>query len=179
MATAVDRIELHNPKGYQEKLSSLLAGRNPLDVLAETPEMLAKIVADHSTAELRTRPFEGKWTPLEVLGHLADAEWVFGYRIRAILCDERPTLIGMDQERWVDRQRHNAAAPAELLATFSELRRFNLTLWRQMTPADLERCGQHAERGPESLGMMLRMEAGHDLSHIDQMRRYLAVVRAG
>ncbi len=175
--TIGDHIELHNPKGYQEKLSGLSGGRNPIDVLAQTPEVLAKIVADHSAAEMRTRPFEGKWTPLEVLGHLADSEWVFGYRIRTILCDERPRIIGMDQERWVARLRHNDAEPAEVLRMFTELRRFNLVLWRRMTAADLERCGEHAERGPESLGLMLRMEAGHDLSHIDQIRRYLAAVR--
>jgi hypothetical protein len=34
----------------------------------------------------------------------------------------------------------------------------------------------HNERGPESLGLMLCMNAGHDLSHIDQLTRYLAAI---
>jgi hypothetical protein len=45
-----------------------------------------------------------------------------------------------------------------------------------MPPADLQRTGQHNERGPESLGVMLRMLAGHDLSHLDQIARYIHAV---
>ena len=96
-----------------------------------------------------------------------------------ILCEDRPKLLGMDQEKWVIGQKHNLREPAELLALFRELRKGNLALWRSMKPADLERVGLHDERGPESLGLMLRMNAGHDLSHIDQITRYLAVVHGG
>jgi hypothetical protein len=46
-----------------------------------------------------------------------------------------------------------------------------------MSPADLQRTGQHNERGPESLAVMLRMLAGHDLSHLDQIARYIRAVR--
>jgi hypothetical protein len=46
-----------------------------------------------------------------------------------------------------------------------------------MSAADLQRTGQHNERGPESLGVMLRMVAGHDLSHRDQLTRYIQAVR--
>ena len=50
----------------------------------------------------------------------------------------------------------------------------NLRIWRGLTPEDLKRAGQHNERGSEALGQMLPMLAGHDLSHLDQIRRYLA-----
>jgi hypothetical protein len=46
-----------------------------------------------------------------------------------------------------------------------------------MSPADLQRTGQHNERGPESLGVIFRMMAGHDLSHLDQVGRYIQAVR--
>ena len=43
--------------------------------------------------------------------------------------------------------------------------------------ANLQRTGQHNERGPESLAVMLPMMAGHDLSHLDQITRYIRAVR--
>jgi len=46
-----------------------------------------------------------------------------------------------------------------------------------MLPADLQRTGQNSERGLESLGVMLRMLAGHDLSHRDQLTRHIQAVR--
>jgi len=66
------------------------------------------------------------------------------------------------------RQRHNEREPSELVEMFRTMRQFNLALWKRMSPADLQRNGLHNERGPESLGVMLPMIAGHDLSHLDQ-----------
>jgi hypothetical protein len=50
----------------------------------------------------------------------------------------------------------------------------NQDLW---VAAELERTCQHNERGPESLGEMLRLLAGYDLSHLDQITRHIQAVR--
>ena len=42
-----------------------------------------------------------------------------------------------------------------------------------MTRADLQRSGVHEKRGVETLSRMIRITAGHDLCHLDQMTRYL------
>jgi hypothetical protein len=58
------------------------------------------------------------------------------------------------------------------------MRSYNMHIWRNLTDADKARGGLHNERGRETLGVMVRMEAGHDLSHIDQITRYIAAVKA-
>lgn len=176
MAIANQGVEIADPARYRSRVLDLLGNRDPLDVLAETPGALAGIVRTHSADTLRTRPFEGKWTPTEVIGHLVDTEWTYGFRLRVILCEDRPTVLGMNQELWVVGQRHNEREPAELAEAFAAMRRFNLVLWRRLTPAELERVGLHNERGPESLSTILRMCAGHDLSHVDQINRYVAAI---
>ncbi|RJP40670.1 MAG: DinB family protein [Phycisphaerales bacterium] len=169
-------IWLTDPKAYQKKLSDLLGERDPLDVMAETPAFLANLVSAHSPEVMRTRPFPKKWTPNEIIGHLTDTEIVFAFRIRTILCEDNPVILGMDQELWVERQRHNEREPVDLASMFQALRHANLVLWRQMKPADLKRTGRHSERGPETLKTMLRMEAGHDIWHMDQITRYLSAI---
>jgi len=67
--------------------------------------------------------------------------------------------------------------PSELVDMFRTLRQFNLALWKRVSSADLERTGEHNERGPESLSVMLRMMAGHDLSHLHQIARYIQAMR--
>jgi DinB superfamily len=129
-----------------------------------------------SATVLRTRPFEGKWTPNEVIGHLADSEWVYGYRLRLILCEDNPPIRGTNQDLWVAGQRHNEREPSELVEMFRMMRQFNLALWKRISAADSERTGQHNERGPESLGVMLRMMAGHDLSHLVQIVRCIQAI---
>jgi len=162
-----------DPDAYRKKLLGLLGDRDPIAVMSQTADVLAKVVQQHSPKLMRTRPFPGKWTPNEVIGHLTDSEWVYGFRVRLILCEEKPTILGMDQDLWVAGQRHNEREPKELVDMFRSLRQFNLVVWKQIGPKEAARIGQHNERGAESLGQMLRMEAGHDLSHIDQINRYL------
>jgi uncharacterized damage-inducible protein DinB len=177
MATARTGL-LMSAEAYREKMFKLLGERDPLDVLAQTADTLAEIVSKHSAALLRARPFEGKWTPNEVIGHLTDSEWVYGYRLRLILCEDDPTILGTKQDSWVAAQRHNEREPKALAEIFRLLRQLNLTAWKRTSPADLERTGQHNERGPESLGVMLRLLAGHDLSHLAQITRYIQALRA-
>src|SRR5215831_15147655 len=162
---------------YRQKMFVLLGDQDPLAVLSETGSKLSDIVAGHSTAILRGRPFADKWTPNEIIGHLTDSEWVYGYRLRLILSEDSAPIIGTQQNQWVSALRHNDREPAELVKEFRTLRHLNLEQWRRMQPADFERAGQHNERGPESLGMLLKMLAGHDLSHLAQIGQYIEALR--
>ena len=179
MTTMHSGLSIVDPHASHEKLFTLLGDRNPLEVLAQTESSLAEIVHAHSATVLRTRPFEGKWTPNEIIGHLADSEWVYGYRLRLILSEYNPIVLGMNQDLWVSAQRHNEREPSYLVEIFRTMRRYNLALWKSMSPEDLKRTGQQNERGPESLAIMLQMLAGHDLSHLDQIARSVrAALRA-
>lgn len=161
---------------YRKRLAGYLGDRDPLTVLARTGDALAALVRENGPARLRVRPIKGKWSPVEVIGHFCDCEWVYGYRARLILCEDNPTILGMDQDRWVAGQRYQDRDPMELVEQFRALRPHNLRLWQAMTPADLARAGQHSERGAESLGMLLPALAGHDLLHLDQLKRLLMAI---
>ena len=176
MTTTQAGPSLSDPEAYRGNLFKLLGDRNPVDVLAQTASTLADVVRKRSATVLRTRPFEGKWTPNEVIGHLTDSEWVYGYRLRLILCEDNPPVRGTNQDLWVAGQRHNEREPSELVEMFQTMRQLNVALWKRISAADLERTGQHNERGPESLGVMLRMMAGHDLSHLVQIVRCIQAI---
>jgi hypothetical protein len=167
-----------DPAVYRENLLRLLGERDALEVARQTASTLAGIVREHEAAVLRTRPFEGKWTPNEVMGHLTDGEWVYGYRLRLVLCEDAPSIQRTSQDRWVAGLGHNDREPQEHVESFRALRSLNLELWRRLSAGDLERTGVHNERGPESLATMLRMMAGHDLSHLEQIARLIQAVRS-
>jgi hypothetical protein len=177
MSTTQSGIRVSGPEGYTEKMFNLVGDQSPLEILAQTPSTLGDIVGRHSATLLRRRPFEGKWTPNEVIGHLTDSEWVYGYRLRLILSEDAPPILGTKQDLWVAALRHNEREPSELVEIFRTLRHLNLAVWRRTPPEDLQRVGQHNERGSESLGMMLRLLAGHDLSHLAQIARYIEAAR--
>ncbi|MBA2266423.1 MAG: hypothetical protein H0W17_08525 [Chloroflexi bacterium] len=85
-----------------------------------------------------------------------------------------PALIGYDQDRWVDRLHARVEEADELLALFEPLRQANLALWARTPVGDRDRFGVHAERGPESYGLLFTMIAGHDRFHLAQAERALA-----
>ena len=93
-------IWVTDPEAYRKRLADLLGDRDPIEAMSATAGVLDTIVMEHSAEQMRTRPIDGKWTPNEIIGHLLDAVWVYGYRARLILGDDNPTILGMDQEQF-------------------------------------------------------------------------------
>jgi hypothetical protein len=58
-----------------------------------------------------------------------------------------------------------------------EAQAYREKLLKRMSPADLQRVGQHDERGAESLGLMLKMFGGHDLAHLAQITRSIQAIQ--
>jgi hypothetical protein len=168
---------VQKPNEYQALLLSVLGDRDPGDVYEQLDAQTAAMVAEAGD-RLRTRPTEGEWSVLQLLGHLTDAELMVGSRLRSILGQDQPPLPGYDQDTWVERQRHNDADPADLLALLAALRAANLRLWLGASDQDRARLGIHAERGPESFDLTFRLGAGHGLLHLDQMHRTLETIAA-
>jgi DinB superfamily len=171
----IDPVE--QPKEYQQMVLSYLEGRDVVQTYRQTPDQMEAIVADAGD-RLRERPAEGEWSVLEVLGHIVDGEVASGARMRWVLAEDEPPLPGYDQERWVERLRHNEDDPAELLQLLRVLRRSNLLLWERASPEERGRVGIHAERGPESFDLLFQLAAGHGLLHLEQMEQTAAAVNA-
>lgn len=162
---------------YAAAILDLLGRREPLDVLRETPEAVERAIAGLTADQLRRPEAPAKWSIAHVLRHLADSEIVWGWRLRLILAQDRPPLTGYDQDLWADRLHYADADAADSIDAFRVLRRDNLELLERATPDDLKRAGVHAERGEESAGYLMRLYAGHDLLHrnqIDRIRKSLA-----
>lgn len=176
MSTPPAAISLGNTVAYREGLIARLGGRERFQILHSTGDEIRRLIGPQKDAALRTRPFEGKWTPVEILGHLVDAEILFALRTRTILCDRNPRFVPIDQNRWVAAQKHKERSAADLLEEFGALRAMNLRLWRSLSAKELLRSAMHPERGEESLDEMITMLAGHDLSHLDQLERYLKAI---
>lgn len=162
---------------YATAVLGLVGDRLPMDVLRETPGALARAVATLTPEQLKRPEGPGKWSVAAVLRHLADTDVVWGWRMRLILAQDRPTITGFDQDQWADRLDYANADPNESLETFAVLRRDNLRLIDRATPDDLKRVGVHAERGEESAGYLVRLYAGHDLMHLNQIERITAAVK--
>ena len=161
---------------YQAMLLEALGDDDPAEVQASTPAAVRALLSE-AGHDLRTPPEPGEWSVLECVGHMVDGELVMAARYRWVLAQDEPQIVGYDQALWVERLRHGADDPADLLALFEALRQANVALWGRTTAVDRARIGIHLERGSESLDLMFRMLGGHDRVHLAQARAALAAVR--
>jgi hypothetical protein len=152
-----------------ERDPAALGGDDALASMAEAPGRLRRLVRGLTEKQLATRPATGKWSIREIVAHLADTEVVLGSRYRFIAAMDRPPLPGYDQDAFVANLGVSRAKTADLLDDFAMARAVNLGLLERVGEEAWDRVGLHAERGEESLGLLVTMYAGHDRIHLSQV----------
>jgi hypothetical protein len=178
MSKTENSIPLDAPGDYALGLLNRLGDRDLATVLEATPAALRAQFDGLDDATIRRPEAPSKWSMIEVAHHLADSDMVVGVRIRMIVAQDRPPIVAYDQDLWVERLRYRQASLSDVLTQFDVLRDANVRLLRQLSPEELQRYGVHSERGGESVGYLLRLVAGHDLVHLDQLARIRRAVTA-
>jgi len=149
-----------------------LGDSDPVAVMAATPGTLYRVfstllstAAGQDTVNTPAEP--GKWSPREVISHLADCEIAFGFRLRQALADPNNVIQPFDQDQWA---RHYAPYDApSALATFATLRNWNMLLINGLQPQDWDAPVTHPERGTGTFRDLVALIAGHDLNHLQRI----------
>jgi len=143
-----------------------------LDAAEKSPKQVAAAVSGLPDEVLRYKPAPGKWCILEILGHLADVEIVYAYRLRQMLADKKPVIAPMDQNDWAQNLGYMQNPPAELVALYGLNRHANLRLLRRLKPGDLEKSAFHPETQKNvSVGELVERMGTHGASHLQQVDR--------
>jgi len=162
------------PQQYTQRMLGNVQGQDPLKVQAATSKKLDRLIKGVSAAKLRRRPEPQKWSVAEILAHLADVEIVIGWRLRSILGAPGTAIQAFDQDSWVEALHYEKRDPRLSVAQMRVARDANLALLKSLTPEQWKHFGMHSERGQESIEHIVRMIAGHDLNHMQQIERILA-----
>ena len=160
---------------YVDALTALTGDEEPLDILGRIGDGVRAAITGLADAQLRTPEAPGKWSMRDVVRHLADAELVLAFRYRMILAHYRPPIAAYDQDLWAAKLERDDDLET-IVADLEAVRSLNLRLLRCQPPAAWQRVGLHAERGEESLALLVRMAAGHDIVHTRQLHRIRAAV---
>ncbi len=158
---------------YVRAVLALLGDSDPRDVLNGTAGMLRATVEGVPHEHLRIPESDDKWSVADVVQHLADSEIVWTWRLRLVLAEEQPQLTGYDQDAWARSFGRRPVNINRVITLFETVRNANLDLLDGLEEQDFDRVGVHVERGEESVRHMIRLYAGHDLVHLQQIRRIL------
>lgn len=120
--------------------------------------------------ELDREPADGGWTPRMVAHHLADSEATAYVRLRRLIAEDDPAIVGYDEEGFARRLHYDRPIDSSL-AVLRAVRTASLELLESLSLAEWERTGTHTESGPYGVTTWLQIYAGHAHDHADQIRR--------
>jgi DinB superfamily len=159
---------------YTDRLLSYGEGKDPLRLQQAAPAKFAALLKGKTGKQLMRRPAPDKWSVAEILAHLADAELAISWRLRQVLTNNAVPIQAYDQNLWATTFKYARRDPRQSLANFRALREANLALLKSVSRKLWENYGVHAERGNESVSHVVKMVAGHDLNHLQQVERILS-----
>jgi uncharacterized damage-inducible protein DinB len=112
---------------------------------------------------------EGKWSVKEVLGHMADAERVFAYRLLRIARGDSTPLPGFDEQAWAVTAPHRHRRIKDVADELSAVRAASLALYRTLDDAAIAHQGT-ANNAPVTARALAWILAGHAQHHLDVLR---------
>jgi hypothetical protein len=108
---------------------------------------------------------EGKWSIREIVGHLIDAERVFGYRAFCIARGEQNNLPGFEQNDYILTAPYDRIDLEDLLSEFRLVRLSNLAMFRNLNEEAWARIGT-ANDNQVSVRALAFIMAGHARHHM-------------
>lgn len=145
-----------------------LDGRPIKAILAATPVTLAELVQSIGEPRLSVPVAPGKWSPAQIVAHLADCDLAFGFRLRQTLAEDDHVVQPFDQDRWAAQ--YAGVSAQQALNAFAALRQWNLRLISGALPAYANKPVRHPERGTMTFLTIVETMAGHDLNHLAQLK---------
>lgn len=132
-------------------------------------------LAGISAAELEAREGPGEWSPREIVHHLADSEMTSAIRLRLLIAEDSPKIVGYDQEEFVRRLYPDRPIEPSL-AAFAAARAATAPILRRLSEDEWRRSGTHSESGAYSVEDWLGIYGPHAHDHAAQIRRARATV---
>ena len=137
-----------------------------IEAYLEGPVALRKAVAGMSREQVLARPVAGKWSTLEVVCHLADFDPILADRMKRIIAEDKPQLLGADEKHFAAALAYHQRDVEEELTIIEKTRSQMARILRTLPADALNRVGVHNERGPISLERMLTITTSHIPHHV-------------
>lgn len=117
---------------------------------------------------------DGKWSVRQVVGHLSDAERIFGYRLmRAVRGDQTP-IEGFDENMYVAQANFDARPIEDVASELAAVRASTLALLSSLDEAKLT-LTTTANNALVSVRALAFIMAGHTAHHLEILRERYSV----
>lgn len=139
-------------------------------------QYFADTVAGLSNADLDKHQPEG-WSPRQVIHHVADSETQSYTRLRRLIAEPAGSEIqGYNEAAWAQNPilGYKELPIENSIAVYLSVRAASLDTIKRLREEDLDRHGEHSERGKFTVRDWLNIYTKHPRNHVDQIKSALA-----
>lgn len=144
--------------------------RSNVEAYAAGAARVTEAIRGLEAADFAATPVAGTWSIGQIVIHLMDSDLIAADRMKRIIAEENPTLIGYDETAFSQKlfyAQQDPFAAAEIFRMNREL--FSVVL-RNVDDAAFARGGMHNERGRLTLAEMLETYVRHLNHHLGFIR---------
>lgn len=145
---------------------------------ADGPLRLKAVLEKVPQEARKWQPAPGKWSVHEIVCHCADSETNAASRIRYLVAEKEPLILGYDENAWAVRFDYHSHPLNLALANIEAVRANTVVLLRRLPGEAWQKVGHHTESGPYAAEDWLRIYAEHLEQHARQIEDNLAGWRA-
>ncbi len=140
--------------------------RSIIDRFERGGELLRQAVAGLTPQQLQAYPVPGTWSIHEVVVHMMDSDAVALDRMKRVIAEDLPLLLGYNESKFV-RRLHPHLQPVEHAIDAFDLGRKLLAITlKQLRDEDFDRAGIHNEAGRKTLGEFVELYVDHLDHHL-------------
>jgi hypothetical protein len=143
----------------------------------EGPAVVEAALAGATDAELDARPADGGWTARETAHHIADSEITSAIRLRRLIAEDQPAILGYDGNEFARRLYYGDRPVTSALASIAAARIGTAEILDRMSEAEWSRKGTHDELPSYGVAEWLEIYAEHCHEHAEQIEQALAEAR--
>ncbi len=163
----------YNALSYQHSYIQQVISDDALKQMSENISIVDNFYQSLPAEKHFYRYDTGKWTPIEILGHLIDTERILAYRALCIARGEKTSLPGFNEAEYMKGTNFNKKSLRSLRLQYKAQRKSTILLFKSFSNDELHRVGL-ANNQPTSTRALAWLIPGHELHHIKILNeRYL------
>lgn len=149
--------------------------RNLQQQYADGPSVFESMLATVPAPCWKWRPADTEWSVHEIVVHCADSETYAAIRLRLLLAEESPLIVGYDQDHWARTFQYHDQPLQPALDAIRVARALTVPLVNALTREQLDVVGQHTESGRYGVSDWLESYGRHLHVHATQVQANVEV----
>jgi hypothetical protein len=144
--------------------------RQKIEEYARGAVLPGEAIRGLSPADFAATPVPGSWSIGQIVLHLMDSDLIASDRMKRIIAEENPPIIGYDETAFSKKLFYEKLDPFAAAELFRRNREMTAIILRNLPDEAFERIGTHNERGKLTLGEMVTMYVQHVEHHLGFLR---------